>query len=283
MPSAFKDIQDVMKFQYDLVSKKYQERLKSFDPENVQDFTDIFLSAVDKAKKGNNNDTLQLLNSQNIRNCLQDLFLTGGDGIFRTLDWAFLYLANYPEIQRNIRKEILSNIDSNELPNSDHRTKCSYTMAFIAETLRYRYTVPSGLPHKATVDIQLGSHFIKKGTIVKPIMGLGMHDKDSWKDPEVFRPERFLDEAGNFIPKPNQFFIPFAAGRRSCPGEKLALADMFFIIARFMQQTEGMEFVLPNGPGSADLDGDYSDPSGWFPCDYKVVFKPTQIMDFKRG
>lgn len=36
-------------------------------------------------------------------------------------------------------------------------------------------------------------------------------DKQHWGDPEVFRPERFLDSSGNIIN--DSWFMPFGVGR----------------------------------------------------------------------
>lgn len=36
-------------------------------------------------------------------------------------------------------------------------------------------------------------------------------DKDLWGDPEVFRPERFLDESGQL--KKKDWSLPFGAGK----------------------------------------------------------------------
>ena len=45
---------------------------------------------------------------------IQDLFLAGSETTSTTLDWALLYMIEYPEIQRKCQKEIeqASNIDS---------------------------------------------------------------------------------------------------------------------------------------------------------------------------
>jgi cytochrome P450 len=144
---------------------------------------------------------------------------------------------------------------------------------------RDRYIVPLGLPHKATVDMELGGHKIKKDTTIFSAMSLGMHHKETWGDPDIFRPERFLDEKERFSGRPNPLYIPFSAGRRSCPGEKLALADIFFIIARFVQQTKGCEFALPDGPGSVGIDGNINDTSGWVPDTYRIILKPLSSDD----
>ena len=44
-----------------------------------------------------------------------------------------------------------------------------------------------------------------------------MHDKFYWKDPEIFRPERFIDTDGQF--RRDDRCIPFSLGKRYCIGQ----------------------------------------------------------------
>ena len=44
-----------------------------------------------------------------------------------------------------------------------------------------------------------------------------MHDKHYWKDPENFRPERFLDDDGAF--RKDDRCVPFSLGKRYCIGQ----------------------------------------------------------------
>ena len=52
----------------------------------------------------------------------------------------------------------------------------------------------------------------------------------------------------------------------------LALADIFFFVARFFQKTKKYEFVLPGGPGSVDLIGDPKERTAWAPYPYRLIF-----------
>ena len=275
---AMKDINETVKFQNDSHRKNYEAHMETFDGENIRDFMDALLLARKEAEAEEGSSILKYLKPLNLQNCVSDLFTAGSETSRSTLTWAFLLMANYPDKQKKIREEINQYIADDDVPNLGHRADCNYTAAFIAETLRFRYIVPSGLPHKATVDMELGGHMIKKGTTVVTVMTVGFHDKETWEDPEVFRPERFLDEKGTFSSRPNPLYTPFSAGRRSCPGEKLALADMFFIVARFFQKTKGYEFVLPDGPGSVDLAGNPNDTSGWVPYPYKIVLQQIKTQ-----
>ena len=69
-----------------------------------------------------------------------------------------------------------------------------------------------------------------------------MHDVTYWGDPEVFRPERFLDpQSGNF--RNSERMIPFGFGKRICIGSTLAQNELYLFLAAFLQH---FEFSDPN-------------------------------------
>ena len=274
--TAMKDVKELLKFQHEFLQKNYDKHVKDFDGENVRDFTDALLLARKEAEAAEGSDVLKYLKPYNIQNSIKDFFMAGTETSRSTLSWVFLLLANYPDKQQRIREEVNEFIADDDVPNLGHRANCNYTAAFIAETMRFRYIATLGVPHKATVDMKLGNYFIKKDTTIISLTNSKMHDKETWRDPEVFKPERFLDEKQRFVSRPNALYIPFSAGRRSCPGEKLALADIFFFVARFFQKTKGYKFVLPDGPGSIDLIGDPMETSTWTPYPYRLILKPLK-------
>ncbi|CAL8124640.1 unnamed protein product [Orchesella dallaii] len=62
----------------------------------------------------------------------------------------------------------------------------------------------------------------------------GIHfDKNHWKDPETFRPERFLDANRKF--KNDDWLRPFGFGKRICPGQQLASISLTHYLAVLMQ------------------------------------------------
>jgi len=194
----------------------------------------------------------------------------GSDATRKSMNWVFLFMANYLEMQQKIRDEIEDVIGLEEIPTLKHKADCHYTSAFIAEVLRFRPINPMGALHKTTVDSQVAEFLIPKDTIVAFSLYNYMQDKDIWGDPELFRPERFLDSQGKFISNPNSFYVPFSAGRRSCPGDKFALTVMFCLLSRFIQKTHGKTIRLENGPGSVDLMGDPKTSFTWIPYEFKI-------------
>ena len=66
----------------------------------------------------------------------------------------------------------------------------------------------------------------------------GMHqDPLTWgPDPEVFRPERWLEHS-----KLPWSFIPFTAGPRQCPAREMVTVQTAYVLIRFAQIYERVE------------------------------------------
>ncbi len=99
-----------------------------------------------------------------------------------------------------------------------------------------------------------------------------MNDPKYWNNPQEFKPERFL-ESGKYLTSRPTAFIPFGTGRRMCLGEKLAINDIFLILVRLLQSTNGYEITLRDGPGSADFNSDNSMKNMFPPKKYEIILK----------
>ena len=67
------------------------------DPNSNRDLIDCYLEKEGKEKS---------FNHLNLRNVIMDLFTAGGDTTSTTLEFAMVYLVNYPEIQEKIQFRI---------------------------------------------------------------------------------------------------------------------------------------------------------------------------------
>jgi len=65
--------------------------------------------------------------------------------------------------------------------------------------------------HKPTSDVQFRGFTIPADFLVIGDMCSVLADKEIWGDPEVFRPERFLDEQGRIVR--HEAYIPFMIGK----------------------------------------------------------------------
>lgn len=67
--------------------------------------------------------------------------------------------------------------------------------------MRFDTLVPSSVAHRSMVDTKLGDYDIPKNTAVLASL-FGLHtSKNVWKDPDNFRPERFLNSRGELVLK----------------------------------------------------------------------------------
>ncbi|ODM88971.1 Farnesoate epoxidase, partial [Orchesella cincta] len=142
---------------------------------------------------------------------------------------------------------------------------CLLTEAVILEIFRITSIGPFGVVHTALTDIHLGSNYtISKGTLLIPNIYYIHHNKDVWGDPEIFRPERFLNSEGRLDSKRRIRHSHF----RQCLGESLAKDVTFLYIAKLLQAFD----ILPDPSGvKPDF---YTDIGfGQFPKAFNVVIK----------
>ena len=87
------------------------------------------------------------LNDDNLYNVVSNLFQAGTDTSKTTLSWSILFLANDPELQEEIHKEITDKIGDRK-PTQCDKDCLPLTNAFIMEVLRLRPPVSLGLDHQ---------------------------------------------------------------------------------------------------------------------------------------
>ncbi|KAJ6490086.1 cytochrome P450 [Mycena sanguinolenta] len=70
-----------------------------------------------------------------------------------------------------------------------------------AETLRWRPAARFGVPHQSTVDDVVEykgeEYFIPSGSIIFAVTWAMEHEQERFENPDLFQPERFLDDANN--------------------------------------------------------------------------------------
>ncbi|XP_034047255.1 cytochrome P450 2K1-like [Thalassophryne amazonica] len=177
-----------------------------------------------------------------------NLFAAGTDTTATTLNWALLLMAKYPQIQDRVQAELWKVIGNRQI-RMDDRRNLPYTDAVIHETQRFASILPMSLPHKTSKDVTFQGHFLKKGTIVYPLLMSVLHDESEWESPHTFNPSHFLDKEGQFVKR--EAFLPFSAGRRLCLGEGLARMQLLLFFSSLLQR---FRFTPPPGVGEDDLD-----------------------------
>ncbi|CAK9820343.1 Methyl farnesoate epoxidase [Anthophora quadrimaculata] len=199
-------------------------------------FIDAYLQEIETQKA----DPSSFFNENQLVYVIKDLFSAGVDTTDNTIGFVVAFLVSYQDVQAKIHDELDNNIGMDVHPSLRDRDRLPYLKAVLAEVSRLANIGPTSIPHRAIMDSNLLGFEIKKNyTLLANLKSVHM-DKEHWGDPEVFRPERFINENGQFIN--DSWLIPFGLGRRKCLGETLAKNTIFLFMACLLQK---LHFILP--------------------------------------
>ncbi len=152
-----------------------------------------------------------MLSVDTLKKVVGDLFVAGSETTSTAIRWTLVYFLNYPDVQEKCFQEIKENIGLNRLPSMKDKTSLPYLEATIMEVLRFGMIAPTTVPHTVSRDVEFKGYMLRKGVIIMPVLASVLYDPDVWGDPDNFRPDRFLDEAGKV--KKMEEFVPFSLGK----------------------------------------------------------------------
>ncbi len=236
----------------EFITKAVEEHKQSYHPDAPpRDFIDMYLGEIEKA----DDPTSSFYGQEgtiNLINTLIDLFFAGSETTSSTLTWGVLYLILWPEVQDKMREEITKTFGQDRQPSLGERAKLPFTEAVIQEIQRLGNIAPFALPHSTfRVGIELGKYRIPKRHTIFAQLGGVMKSPWEWgPSAEDFLPERFYNEADGSLIK-DERLVPFSVGKRQCPGETLARAEIFLYLTGLLQKLR-FSIVDPGSPPSPE-------------------------------
>ncbi|KAL8188164.1 UNVERIFIED_CONTAM: hypothetical protein K2H54_062288, partial [Gekko kuhli] len=123
-----------------------------------QDFIDYYLFQMEKSK----HDPDTTYNEENLAQCIFDLFIAGSETTATSLQWALVLMANYPDIQEKVYREMDEAFGSAHSICYQDRKKLPYTNAVIHETQRAEFMLLFGVPRQCVKDVHVLGFFIPK-------------------------------------------------------------------------------------------------------------------------
>ncbi|GBG60679.1 hypothetical protein CBR_g12415 [Chara braunii] len=210
---------------------------------------------------------------------LMGLVAAGTDTTTSTTVFALMELLRHPEKLALLKAELDEAIGMHKVPSENDLENLPYLNAFLYETLRMHSVSPMLLPHQAMKDAVVFGYDVPAGTTVLVNVWAIMHDPKVWSEPWEFRPERFIRDgllADDMHPDGKNFeFFPFGSGRRICPGIRLALTTVRFVVSRLLQR---FDVMLPHDIKPEDLDLTEQDGLVIFPENpVPVIFRPRSM------
>ncbi|XP_045450914.1 farnesoate epoxidase-like [Melitaea cinxia] len=242
---------------YTFLKNTISEHRASIDLKNPKDVIDMLLIEMMAEKKDLTDEELQVI-------CL-DLLEAGVETVSNTAVFMLLHVVRDQKIQKRLQQEIDMEIGSRQ-PSLTDRNRMVYTEAVLLETLRISSVAAVGIPHMALDDAKLGNYLIPKGTFILLAI-YDLHNGRHWKDPQIFRPERFLTKEGNLIQ--DEWLMPFGCGRRRCIGEGLARSELFMFLT-FLLQTFNLKIPEEDPiPSTEPVDG-----LSLSAKNFRIIFEP---------
>ncbi|TMX00054.1 hypothetical protein EJD97_001472 [Solanum chilense] len=216
------------------------------------------------------------ISEENVLYIVENINVAAIETTLWSMEWAIAELVNHPNVQQKIRDEISTVLKGKSVTESNLH-ELPYLQATINETLRLHTPIPLLVPHMNLDEAKLGDYTIPKETKVVVNAWWLANNPAWWKNPNEFRPERFIEEDGGTEAavaggKVDFRYLPFGMGRRSCPGIILALPILGLVIAKLVSN---FEMQAPSGEGKVDT----SEKGGQFSLHIAkhstVVFKPV--------
>ncbi|ONM14754.1 cytochrome P450 family 704 subfamily A polypeptide 2 [Zea mays] len=172
-----------------------------------------------------------------LRDIILNFVIAGRDTTAGTLSWFLYVLCKNQSIQDRIAQEVRAatsgdggGLGAPELVaclTEDAISKMHYLHAALTETLRLYPSVPIDVKCCFSDDTLPDGYAVKKGDMVNYQPYQMGRMRFLWgADAEEFRPERWLDDAGVFVPESPFKFTAFQAGPRVCLGKEFAYRQM---------------------------------------------------------
>ncbi|TFY58367.1 hypothetical protein EVG20_g8178 [Dentipellis fragilis] len=201
------------------------------------------------------------------------MFGAGSETTASVMEWFLLAMIAFPDVQRRAQEELDTVVGHSRAPTFADFEHLPYIQATVRESLRWRATVPLGLPHCSLQDDWYEGMFIPKGTIcIANVQYMNRDPELFGPDAADFNPGRYLDEAGGIKPNSVEDHFSFGFGRRNCLGRHVGSNSLFIDIAALLWAAKITRVKDDAGP--LDLDGFVDDGMVIHPVPFSCDIQP---------
>ena len=121
------NLMDIRKY----VNNEIKTHEETYDGNNIRDFVDLYIQATREPTEGERD----VITCGVAFRIILELFISGSETTYIVLDWAFLFMSEYPDTQKKCYNEITQTVGDRYIKYAD-RTKMNYVEATLSEILR---------------------------------------------------------------------------------------------------------------------------------------------------
>ncbi|GJM91878.1 hypothetical protein PR202_ga08296 [Eleusine coracana subsp. coracana] len=173
-----------------------------------------------------------------LRDIVVSFVLAGKDSTSVALTWLFWLLAANPRCERRVHHELqLEGGDDDLMMMKGRRRRMPYLTAAITEAMRLYPPVPINSRVAAAEDALPDGTEVRAGWFADySAYAMGRMPRLWGSDCQAFRPERWLDDAGEFVAADAARYPVFHAGPRACLGKEMEYVQMKAVAAAVIRR-----------------------------------------------
>lgn len=171
------------------------------------------------------------MSNPQLRDEVMTLLLAGHETTAVTLSWIWLLLAQHAEVEQKLHSE-LENVLGGRAAVAQDISGLTFTDCIVKEAMRL-FPPAWALVRTAMTDIDVGGYTIPAGSSVVMSQWVMHRDPRFYEEPELFRPERWLDDRSKSLPR--FAYFPFGGGPRICIGASFAMTEAVLVLATIAQ------------------------------------------------
>ncbi|WAR05903.1 CP17A-like protein, partial [Mya arenaria] len=181
-----------------IIQDFFTEHKKGRTPGNPRGIVDQLL---DSQEVDINQGKSPLFTDERIHSAILETFNAGVLPTWSVLSSTISMLLHHPEYQKRACAELCAAIGCTDEAHSSDRKRCPFTEAIEMEAHRLITVAPFLVSRECNKDLEFEGYDVPKKTTVMANVWFVHHDEDIWGDPWKFRPERFLDQDGQILPR----------------------------------------------------------------------------------
>jgi len=219
----------------DIVYHRATQRLKRY--QNGEKLDDFFTALMeDKNGTPNNLEWGEIVAEISI------MMNAGSDTTAIAINNVMYWLLKNPKCLATLRSELDAVLDQDDVVAPYDKIKhLPYLRACLDESLRIYPPTTFGLPRRTPKEgAPILGDYVAGNTSVSMTSFVAHRNEKVFPEPEVYRPERWLEEGGKEL---QPFFIAFSAGARGCIGRNISYLEQTVLLASLLHR---FEFALPS-------------------------------------